>query len=279
MILYRYFGSHAMESLRDCRLLVASPNTFNDPFECMYRPVGKMTMEKAMEDVRARVHDPNFLDEVRRGKGLSSNLEAQAFVLDNIPMLATALFTGFDRIVAATIAQREQIIEETMRVVCFSASTATPLNEILMWAHYADKHRGVRIGFDLPERTERFTLQRVEYSESRVAVDMGDSEWSQGVQGAVKRSLRTKSTAWAYENEYRLMTTPPLCEPGTAENAGKLFIPFKREWVKRVDFGARTDSERMQAIVDLVRIEIPGAVINRARYHKSDYSLEYEPVP
>lgn len=259
--------------------MVASPNTFNDPFECMYRPVGRMTMERAMEDVRARVHDPNFLDEVRQGKGLSSNLEAQAFVLDNIPMLATALFTGFDRIVAATIAQREQIIEDTMRVVCFSASTTTALNEILMWAHYADKHRGVRIGFDIPERTERFTLQQVDYNDSRVAVDMGDSEWSQGVQGAIKHSLRTKSTAWAYENEYRLMTTPQFCEPGADEDAGKLFIPIPREWVRRLDFGARIDPERMQAIVDLVRREYPGAIMYRARYHKSDYSLEYEPVP
>ena len=67
-------------------------------------------MARAIEDVRARVHDPNFLDEVRRGRGLASDVEAQAFVLDNIPLLATALFGGFDRIVGATIAQREKII-------------------------------------------------------------------------------------------------------------------------------------------------------------------------
>jgi hypothetical protein len=279
MILNRYFGSHATESLRDARLMVASPNTFNDPFECMYRPIGTMTIERANEDVRARVHDPNFLDEVRRGKGLASILEAQAFVLDNVPLLATALFAGFDRIVEATTAQREQIIEDTMRVVCFSASTSSALNEILMWAHYADKHRGVRIGFDLPERAERFTVQRVDYSDSRVAVDMGDFEWSEGVQGAVKRSLRTKSSAWAYENEYRLMTTPTLCEPGTEEDAGKLFIPIRREWVRRLDFGSRFIAERRQSIVNLIKREYPGVEMYQARYHKSDYCLEFEPVP
>ncbi len=278
MILYRYLGSHALESLRDARLLVASPNTFNDPFECMYRPVGEMTIERANEDVRARVNDPSFLDEIRRGKGLTSILEAQTFILANVPLLATALFTGFDRIVEATIAQREQIIEETMRVVCFSASTATALNEILMWAHYADKHRGMRIGFDLPARTSRFTLQRVEYSDSRVAVDMGDFEGSQGVQEAIKRSLRSKSTAWAYEHEYRLMTTPALCEPGMNEDAGKLFIPIRREWVRRIDFGPRINTERMREIVDLVKTEHLNAAMYRARYHKSEYCLEYEPV-
>lgn len=163
-------------------------------------------------------------------------------------------------------------------MVCFSASTTTPLSEILMWAHYADKHRGVRIGFELPERAERFTVQKVEYSDLRVAVDMGDFEWARGVQEAIKRSLRTKSTAWAYEQEYRLMTTPALCQQGTGDDAGKLFIPISREWIRRLDFGARIGTEGMQAIVDFIMREHLDIDMNRARYHKSEYCLEYEPA-
>src|ERR1700734_1370486 len=36
---------------------------------------------------------------------------------------------------------------ETIGVICFGANWASPV----MWAHYADKHAGVALGFDVPD--------------------------------------------------------------------------------------------------------------------------------
>ena len=161
-------------------------------------------------------------------------------------------------------------------MVCFSAE-ARPNEEILMWTHYADMHRGIRIGFDLPEKTPRFILRKVRYRKSRVAVDLSVDGFEPSVQEAVRLSLRTKSKGWAYEREYRLMTNPERCVPGEGPDEGKLFIPFKREWVCRIDFGTRTEKETKAAIRELVRKKYPGVLITQALYHKTDYAMVYEP--
>ncbi|MBI4471214.1 MAG: DUF2971 domain-containing protein [Acidobacteria bacterium] len=81
-------------------------------------------------------------------------------------------------------------------VLCFSLKWASPL----LWAHYADKHKGICLGFDVPNEVAR----TVEYRETRLPFpkDEGelDEDWA-------KSWLYTKFSGWEYEEEVRVWAT------------------------------------------------------------------------
>jgi hypothetical protein len=98
-------------------------------------------------------------------------------------------------------------------IVCFSANWTNPV----LWAHYANKHSGLALGFDLPVGQ---TLA-VDYQEKRSAFALSGpvSDLPDKVRDQL---LRTKFKHWEYEAERRLIV--PL---EAAQKEGNLyFLPF-----------------------------------------------------
>jgi hypothetical protein len=85
-------------------------------------------------------------------------------------------------------------------LLCFSRDWHNPVQ----WSHYADKHRGLCLGFDIPDEH----LGRVTYSRKRLNVGIErlvafreeDTE-------TLQQFLFTKYTHWRYENEVRSFVT------------------------------------------------------------------------
>jgi hypothetical protein len=74
-------------------------------------------------------------------------------------------------------------------LLCVSKSWRNPVQ----WTHYADRHRGVCLGLDMPTNT----LKKVRYVTSRF-------DWPSVVdESTVEMLLYTKFAHWRYENEYR----------------------------------------------------------------------------
>jgi hypothetical protein len=85
-------------------------------------------------------------------------------------------------------------------VLCFSAHWRDPV----IWAHYSDKHKGICLGFDVPDETAqpvRYTADRVPFPDSPGAEDMNLMLW-------------TKFINWAYEEEIRIWATLQEHEDG-----------------------------------------------------------------
>jgi len=74
-------------------------------------------------------------------------------------------------------------------ILCFSKDWNNPLQ----WAHYADNHKGICLGFDIPSEK----LTKVRYVEERIAHN-GQINDDQMIQ-----FLSTKFQHWSYEQEYR----------------------------------------------------------------------------
>ena len=68
-----------------------------------------------------------------------------------------------------------------------------------MWSHYADKHKGVCLGFDVGEDDN---LLEVNYTNKRLEFSLDNLDESH-----VKTLLRTKYQGWRYEDEVRIFTT------------------------------------------------------------------------
>lgn len=108
----------------------------------------------------------------------------------------------------------KSIINNTFAITCFSE---TPDN-ILMWAHYGDKHTGFCVEYDFSKmKTEKLLLMLfpVVYSASKPTVplslfdfdDLKNIKLSSNMAGISDLiiSLLTKSDIWKYENEWRII--------------------------------------------------------------------------
>ena len=77
-------------------------------------------------------------------------------------------------------------------IICLSSKWKHPL----LWSHYADKHKGIAIGFDVPDDGP---FRRVKYRRNRLQAAQGHLPGD----ADLDRLLLTKFTAWEYETEYR----------------------------------------------------------------------------
>ena len=74
-------------------------------------------------------------------------------------------------------------------MLCFSAGWKNPL----LWSHYADRHRGICLGFDVDESC----VAKINYVNRRVDVALPISE------DDIRSFLFTKFSDWSYEAERR----------------------------------------------------------------------------
>jgi Protein of unknown function (DUF2971) len=118
---------------------------------------------------------------------------------------------------------------KTFGIICFSEKWTNPV----LWSHYADQHRGLCLGFDIPDT---IPLQRVTYTDQLVDAVLYDT-WSRDQKREfVKSAYTTKFTDWSYEAEYRafchLADPDPFC--------GLYFLNFGEELrLRQIVFGSR----------------------------------------
>ena len=121
-------------------------------------------------------------------------------------------------------------------LLCFSRSWHNPVQ----WSHYADRHRGLCLQFDVPDSL----VNHVTYSAKRLAVDRSVIE-AQGLsaENFMKRVISTKFSHWRYENEVRLFVTLKDQDPET----GHWFKEFGPKLaLSEVIVGAHCDLSRQE---------------------------------
>jgi Protein of unknown function (DUF2971) len=278
MLLFRYFGSHGFESLCSGRLKVSRVSTFNDPFDCMFRMSGDMTADKATAYIESWMRSPEIMKQIQLKYPEVRNMDALRHFRS---MMAMLLVDNFDSFKNELLDDHYTLIDPHFRAVCFSESTEDPLDEILLWSHYAAKHRGIRIGFEFPHGDALpFQIVPVKYRSNRVKIDAVKLLHRIDIQDAFVETLRTKSKAWSYEKEHRLVAPighSKSCVFSATQDGQTLeFILFQKNWVKRVDFGARCAEAEIKKITVLLKKEYPQAERYRSRYHQSKYAFVYQ---
>jgi hypothetical protein len=126
-------------------------------------------------------------------------------------------------------------ISKTKGLLCFSKTWKNPL----LWGHYADKHRGICLGFEVSGDI----LEKVTYVKERFPRPaVFDEEF-------MKKVLFTKFDHWRYEQEYRVYID--LNE----EINGIYYAEFSDQiCLKRVIVGEQSDVTRVQVTDALGKI-------------------------
>lgn len=103
-------------------------------------------------------------------------------------------------------------------ILCMSTTWREPL----LWGHYADKHRGICLGFEVPDG---LPWVGVEYTAERPTAKFSDAVTPE----AARRLIATKFKAWEYEREHRLVVDLRSKAPDPV--SGHYFYPFSEQMV------------------------------------------------
>ncbi len=102
----------------------------------------------------------------------------------------------------------EQYHNERTGMICFGAVWDNPM----MWAHYADKHAGVCLGFHVEDKL----VSTVNYTDEKIDVEFGAHLPNHGLSvELLNKVLISKSTAWKSEAERRVLAELKIPDPNT----------------------------------------------------------------
>jgi hypothetical protein len=102
----------------------------------------------------------------------------------------------------AFLQTRDQV-DKVKGVLCFSENWKNPV----IWAHYGDDHKGLCLGFEIPEITgdPEDECDKVNYEPKPLPFPTNFEEMSESERTAfVRKVIFTKYEHWVYENEIRV---------------------------------------------------------------------------
>lgn len=122
-------------------------------------------------------------------------------------------------------------------LICMSAGWKNPL----LWSHYAEKHKGLCLGFDVADND---SFMRVTYRDERPTLqDFGCKDLHYLNEQHMRQLLSMKFSAWSYETEYRAFCDLEEIDPAS----GHYFIDFSESLkLAQVIVGHRSGMTRSQ---------------------------------
>jgi len=230
---YRTIDS-AKKLLENNSLWFSSPKEFNDPFDCQIVPDTNNTREEIAEFIKKNTFE-QLSDEV-------------------INDLSTIVFNEPNRWKDTIESTFDKIINST-GICCFT------LNEqnLLMWSHYTDSHKGICLKFDILKDPNFFVYPLpVNYSQDYPIYNhLGNRET------IVKDMVLTKSLDWEYEGEIRVLKM----------NKNGL-IPFKKESLVEIIFGCNTSPKDIAEIIELSNKNHFDVRFKKAEKMQREFGLE-----
>lgn len=179
----------------DCLCVrAARPSEFNDPFDCTGGVYGTPTVQLVTSFFNAR-RDMQRCFEAKFAMGFLGEDYDEAARKE----VGTILGKMF---------QDRNFIGQGYRISCFSKADAiNPSEELLMWSHYGDKGRGVRICVDVED--PNIELLDVEYDPSAPCIDLSEIRSVDELMPFIEKCIRTKQRQWGYEHEVRVIFRGP----------------------------------------------------------------------
>lgn len=154
-------------------------------------------------------------------------------------------------------------------------------NNLLMWAHYADQHRGAVVEFTpCAEKDSALRVSReVNYTNVRPSLYQDPIDMithgltmtpEESAEQILERLVYTKSTEWAYERERRLHI--PRFIPDSEEYAT---LPFYNEELTSLCVGCRMKYEHRVRAISLAKSINPSVTVYEARIVPREFRLDY----
>lgn len=246
-LLFKYVTISTLEKILDGKSLkFTNPIDFNDPFDCNFPgySLSKKQIEKSIKN--------SF-------KKLGVNINSIKNISNEINQLHTKIHNEFETHLSTVRDDWDKLISK-YRILCVTDKR----DNILMWSHYAESHKGAVLGIDFsflsgkkpdPVTYERygewfkrkidFEIDKAIHSIARSTFDGSSSDYtedvfSQNVMTAMAEYFYFKRDDWRYEREHRLVV-----QSGALPND---LCPIPNTSIKEIIFGVNTENEGAKRI-------------------------------
>jgi hypothetical protein len=240
---YRPINTNTVRSIAMNEVYLSSPEQFNDPFDCKL-PLQILDTDSDLE-ATFRTLKPNY-------PMIPDELFESLIKKDDTKKKArSALLRTFNE-------QRERLLKETA-IYCLSEVR----DDVLMFSHYADGHRGLCLQFKVV-RNDFFTeLHPVAYSDTFPSINFARDDPRE-----FAKLLLCKSKRWSYEKEWRILK--PVSRIG--------LYKFPSHILTGIIFGCRTIQDDIELIKSMTHSRIPILELFKARENIDELKLDIIPL-
>lgn len=203
---YKYYklNNFTEDVLRESKIWFGSPVNFNDPFDCQLIPDTKNNKKEIELYLKDNATSLNRENRKRKSDELNKNP------------------AEWRKIISSSLEK----ISSKSGITSFCGSN----DNILMWSHYSDSHKGICLKFDILKSPETFVYPtKVNYS-TRYPI----FNYLKNTEEILKFLFLTKAKCWEYEQELRVIKT----------EVGK--YDFSSTSLVEVTFGCRTDKKDIE---------------------------------
>jgi len=186
--------------LKNKKLYRSLPSGFNDPYDCLVEFDTENLVDRNLLDWFRQYHITSSFSKEKLIELIEKVKNLEPYLDRNTSEIADQEHREAIITIVKSVLQR---LVYNSRVICFSKPESNLPNNILMWAHYADKHSGYCLTFDVKKlkgSNSWVGLYEVDCnSESRPLLQLTPQE------EIAKKILLKKSPHWKYEEEVRLI--------------------------------------------------------------------------
>ncbi|MCC4596118.1 DUF2971 domain-containing protein [Xanthomonas campestris pv. phormiicola] len=228
---YRNDSIYTDSIFKDLTMWFSAPQSFNDPFDCNLSEISYHTQDEANQ----------FLKHILEGQ---TDRE--------ILLLIGTTIAEAERSLASS---KEAILSKT-GILCLSKK----FENVLMWSHYTNSHKGLVIELDLVHDLDFFLSPiQVRYTDAYEPTNYFKDQHS-----AISQIISTKSSCWSYEEEVRIVKN---------NVTGSVFLNPKA--IRRVIFGCRSDADFISRIRGLCSVpELEHVLFSQLKSSYGKFALE-----
>lgn len=269
---YRPISKYTDSLLINNELYFNHPDNFNDPFDCKLDCYHKGTRDEWIAFFTQRGIHPveahNIIREYLK-KGIMKQ-KSNGILLDNTKKNNLELYKDVNGILD---------VGNKLRPCCFSELS----NNILMWSHYAQDHKGICLIFKSVDIGDYCSLPlssphllpfcKVKYTDDKPKkvnlLDMNNEEEIT----RIMEFMRIKSKNWEYEKERRLLAT-------IYDREGKETIKFQKDALAGVIFGLNIEPDAARHIKELVDEHYKGIDVKLYRTYeiRGKYEIAFKEI-
>lgn len=264
MTFFKYMHEDRIENiLYDNKLRFTQPKFFNDPFD-----VNPYINASLPEKILKKVTEEDLFELEK----ILQDSEVGEFVLtdDETEGLARGLASYLNSMNPGEVAEiyKDKVLKKLINDNMGVLSLTTKFDNLLMWAHYANDHKGFVVEFNT-EDPFFYKALKVDYKQKRPREKIGREN--------KLRILFTKSIHWEYENEYRMLRK--LKDAEEIRNDIHLF-KFPRISIKSIYCGCNMKDCRKNDILKLIEENKTLKHINvyYAKTSGTHYKLDFEKI-
>lgn len=236
---YHKINQYAYDLIINNEVYFENPYKYNDPFDCNLTIDGN----NSPEQIR------HYFEIANWNKSADNDPEIQQLIATNFTDQA-----AYKRKINAI---SKQVISK-LGLSCFGLTN----DNLLMWAHYTQDHKGICFEFDYSLDNEFFRpMKKVIYDETYPIYN-----YYKDKQNVVGQLMLHKSNHWQYEREIRII------------KKGQGLHKFNPLCLRKIFFGVRTLDKQVSTIKNLIRDSNKYGHVQlfKARLDETNYQLHFD---